>query len=91
MTLTPFPFEYIGRDAATRFYTVALPRRGRRLVPTRANGQPALTVYTSDDSGDVFRATSLLVIALTGEQVAEIIRFDPWVLQHFGMPQILAS
>ena len=91
LAMPPFPFEYIGRDAATRFYTVALPRRGRRIVPTRANGQPALTVYTSDNRGDVFRATSLLVIALKGEQVGEIIRFDPWVLQHFGRPHILAS
>jgi hypothetical protein len=48
-------------------------------------------VYTSNDSGDAFRATSLLVFTLAGEQVAEIIRFDPLVLQHFGFPLILAS
>jgi RNA polymerase sigma-70 factor (TIGR02960 family) len=91
LAMPPFAFEYIGRDAATRFYSVALPRRDRRVVPTRANGQPALAVYTADESGEAFLATSVLVVTLTGEQVAEIIRFDAWVLQHFGLPAILAS
>lgn len=91
LAMPPFPLEYIGRDAATRFYTIVLAPRGRRVAPTRANGQPALVVYTSNDSGDAFRATSLLVVTLAGEQVAEIIRFDPLVLQHFGFPLILAS
>jgi hypothetical protein len=53
--------------------------------------QPALAVYTSDDSGDVFRATSLLVITLTGDQIAQITRFDPTVLKRYGLPLILAS
>jgi hypothetical protein len=60
-------------------------------VQTRANGQPALAVYTQDVTADVFRATSLLVITLAGRQVAEITRFDAGVLQHFGLPRILPS
>jgi RNA polymerase sigma-70 factor (TIGR02960 family) len=91
LAMPPFPLEYIGGDAATRFYTIVLAPRVRRVALTRANGQPALVVYTSNDSGDAFRATSLLVVTLAGEQVAEIIRFDPVVLEHFGLPLFLAS
>ena len=91
LAMPPFRLEYIGRDAATRFYATFLARRRRRIIPSSANGQPALAVYTSDESGEVFRATSLLTITLAGEHVAEIIRFDAEVLQHFGLPLELAD
>jgi RNA polymerase sigma-70 factor, ECF subfamily len=92
LSMPPFPLEYIGREDAARFYAIAVgARQGRRVVQTRANGQPALAVYTRDVTADVFRATSLLVITLAGRQVAEITRFDTGVLQHFGLPRILPS
>lgn len=92
LSMPPFPLEYIGRDAAARFYAIVVgARHGRRIVQTRANGQPALAVYTLDVTANAFRATSLLVITLSGRQVAEITRFDAGVLQHFGLPRILPS
>ena len=90
LSMPPLPLEYIGRDDAAAFYAIVAARPGRRrIVQTKANGQPALAVYSRDATGDVFRATSLLVVTLAGRRVAAITRFDPSVLQHFGLPRIL--
>ena len=90
LSMPPLPLEYIGRDDAAHFYAIVVARPGRRrIVQTKANGQPALAVYSRDPTGDVFRATSLLVVTLAGRRVAAITRFDASVLQHFGLPRIL--
>jgi RNA polymerase sigma-70 factor (TIGR02960 family) len=92
LSMPPFPLEYIGREAAERFYTIVVGTRpGLRIVQTRANGQPSLATYRPDPTANVFRATSLLVVTLAGGQVSEITRFDASVLQHFGLPRILPS
>jgi RNA polymerase sigma-70 factor (TIGR02960 family) len=90
LTMPPLPLLYIGRDAATRFYTIVAARPGRRrIVQTKANGQPALAFYSRDPTGEVFRATSMLVVTLAGDRITAITRFDPSVLNHFGLPRIL--
>jgi RNA polymerase sigma-70 factor (ECF subfamily) len=90
LSMPPLPLEFIGREEARRFYAIVAARPGRRrLVQTRANGQPALAFYSRDASGGLFRATSLMVVTLTGERIAALTRFDPSVLQHFGLPRIL--
>jgi RNA polymerase sigma-70 factor (TIGR02960 family) len=90
LSMPPLPLEYIGRADAARFYAVVAARPGRRrIVQTKANGQPALAVYSRDATGNVFRATSLLVVTLAGPRIAAITRFDASVLHHFGLPRIL--
>jgi RNA polymerase sigma-70 factor (TIGR02960 family) len=90
LSMPPLPLEYIGRDDAARFYAVVVTRPGRRrVVQTKANGQPALAVYSREATGDVFRATSLLVVTIAGQRIAAITRFDPSVLHPFGLPHIL--
>jgi RNA polymerase sigma-70 factor (ECF subfamily) len=92
LSMPPLPLEYIGRDEAARFYAIVATRPGRRrIIQTRANGQPALAFYSRDATGDVFRATSLLVVTLAGRRVTAIARFDPSVLTHFGLPRILPT
>jgi RNA polymerase sigma-70 factor (ECF subfamily) len=92
LSMPPLPLEYIGRDDAARFYANVVTRPGRRrVVQTKANGQPALAVYTQDATGDAFRATSLLVVTIAGQRIAAITRFDPSVLHPFGLPQILPN
>ena len=90
LSMPPLPLEFVGREEARRFYAIVAARPGRRrLLQTRANGQPALAFYSRDATGDVFRATSLMVVTLTGERIAALTRFDPSVLRHFGLPRIL--
>ena len=86
----PAALEYVGREEAARFYEVVATRPGRRrLVPTRANGQPALAFYSQDVKGDEYVASSLAVVTLAGDRVVAIDRFDASVLPHFGLALIL--
>ena len=90
LSMPPLPLEFAGREEARRFYAIVAARPGlRRLVQTRANGQPALAFYSRDATGSVFRATSLMVVTLAGERIVALTRFDPSVLLHFGLPRIL--
>jgi RNA polymerase sigma-70 factor (TIGR02960 family) len=90
LTMPPLPLEYQGRDLAARFLTVAF-RRGRqyRLVPTRANGQPAFGVYVLDQHAPVLHANGLFVLTLAGDQISMITRFDTSVMPRFGLPRSL--
>jgi hypothetical protein len=49
LTTPPLPLEYQGRELAARFLTATALRPGwtARLLPTRANGQPAFGSTTA--------------------------------------------
>jgi RNA polymerase sigma-70 factor (TIGR02960 family) len=87
------PLEYLGRELAARFLVaVTMQQRLRnRVVPTRANGQPALGLYVGDRHGRVFHAMGLLVLTLAGSQICAITRFDNSVLPRFGLPRKLTG
>jgi hypothetical protein len=90
LAMPPLPLEYVGRDEAARFYSVVATRPGRRrLVRTRANGQPALAFYSQDAHGAAYVASSLTVVTLAGDRFVALDRFDVGVLQHFGLPRVL--
>jgi len=89
LRMPPVPLEYQGRDLAGQFFATVAFRQGRRyrLVPTRANGQPAFAVYLRDPVNHVARAFGLMVITLSGRRVSAITRFDNAVLGPFGLPR----
>jgi RNA polymerase sigma-70 factor (ECF subfamily) len=91
--MPPEPHEYQGHDAIAAFLrTLPLWREGAglRLVPTRANGQPAFAYYLKDPSAGVVRASGLFVLTLSGGSVSDITRFgDTGVLPWFGLPRSL--
>src|SRR5262245_13266309 len=91
LSMPPLPFEYRGLDAATQFLSKVVhePPRPRRLIHTRANGQPAFGVYVRDDRDGVFRSVGLLVATLAGNRVAQLTRFETSVLPVFGLPRNL--
>jgi RNA polymerase sigma-70 factor (ECF subfamily) len=91
LTMPPVPLEYQGRDLVGRFYATVSFRRGRtaRLVPTRANGQPAFGIYVLDPHAKILHANGLLVLTLTGGQIGVLTRFDNSVLARFGLPRTL--
>jgi RNA polymerase sigma-70 factor (ECF subfamily) len=90
--MPPMPFEYQGREAAARFFSSfsALRHVPSRFVPTRANRMPALAFYRQDPVTEIWHANGLLVLALSGEQIREIIRFEASTLARFGLPRTLA-
>ena len=91
LTMPPQPVEYRGRDLVARFLAATGLRPGRRarLIPTRANGQPAFGLYVQDPQAGIFHAAGLLVLTLTGDQVCAMTGFDTSSLPHFGLPRTL--
>jgi len=93
VTMPPEPWEYQGAEAIARFLAdrvVGRGGRGVRLVPTRANGQPAFGHYLEDAHAPVGRFAGVLVLTLEGDRIAAITRFgDSGILGRFGLPRTL--
>ena len=92
-TMPPLPLEYQGRDLAAQFLTATAFRPGwtGRLIPTRANGQPAFGFYVRDPHTGGYYTVGLLVLTLSGAQVCAMTRFDADTLPRFGLPLTLPS
>jgi RNA polymerase sigma-70 factor (TIGR02960 family) len=93
MTMPPYPFEYQGKEAIALFLDDRARLRGGtplRVVPTRANGQPAFGCYVDDRHAPVARAVRFLVLTLDGEQISALTFFsDTSIFAHFGLPRTL--
>ena len=95
LTMPPEPLEYQGPVAIAGFLST-VPAGGRlemfRLVPTRANGQPAFGCYLRDAQAPVAHAYGLMVLTLRGDRVAAITGFpDTSVFRYFGLPRTLRA
>jgi RNA polymerase sigma-70 factor (ECF subfamily) len=94
LTMPPQPLEYQGHDAIGAFLRHRAELRGvpLRLVPTRANTQPAFGCYLPDAHAPIAHAYALFVLTLEGDRVSAITWFgDSGVLPHFGLPRTLPS
>ena len=92
LTMPPLPLEYEGHDAIGAFLRHRADLRGAalRVVPTRANTQPAFGCYLPDPHAAVARPWGLLVLTLEGDAIAAITWFaDTAVFRHFGLPRTL--
>jgi RNA polymerase sigma-70 factor (TIGR02960 family) len=92
VTMPPYPFEYQGKEAITLFLDDRAHLRGAplRVVPTRANGQPAFGCYLDDRHAPIARPFGFLVLTLDGEQISAITFFsDTSVFARFGLPRTL--
>jgi RNA polymerase sigma-70 factor (TIGR02960 family) len=90
-TMPPEPDEYRGPSEIAEFVQ-SLPFWGRpiKLVPTRANGQPAFGYYVRDPSAHLYRAVGLLVLGLREDRICNMTRFgDKGLIGRFGLPRIL--
>jgi RNA polymerase sigma-70 factor (TIGR02960 family) len=95
LTMPPTPLEYEGPVAIGRFLS-AVPAGGRletfRLVPTRANGQPAFGCYQRDPQAAIAHAYGLMVLTLRDDRIAAITGFpDTSVFAAFGLPRTLTD
>ena len=91
LTMPPEPHEYQGRGAIEVFLRGREVSRGRlRLVPTRANGQPAFACYLPSAQTEIARPYAMFVLTLQRDQISAITWFaDSSVFPHFGMPRAL--
>lgn len=82
--------EYVGPAAAERLFEAIFSLdRSYRLIPARANGQPAFGVYVRDRATGVFHANGMLVVTLAGDRIRAMTRFDNSVIASFGLPRRL--
>ena len=91
-TMPPEPYGYRGHDAIKQFLAHAFATREnpRRLIPTRANSQPAFGQYVKDRHINVGHALALLVLTLDGDRISHITRFAATnALPHFGLPRTI--
>jgi RNA polymerase sigma-70 factor (TIGR02960 family) len=94
LTMPPQPLEYQGHEAIAAFLRHRAELRGTplRVVPTRANSQPAFGCYLPDAQAAIARPYGLIVLTLAGEAVAAITWFgDTGVFRHFGLPRTLPN
>ena len=92
VTMPPEPYEYQGREAIGRFLEDRQARRGAtlRLVPTRANGQPAFGCYLPDAQAEIARAYAPFVLTLEGDRISAITWFaERSLFPRFGLPRTL--
>jgi RNA polymerase sigma-70 factor (ECF subfamily) len=92
LTMPPLPLEYQGRELAAQFLTATAFRPGwtARLLPTRANGQPAFGFYARDPQTGGYYTVGLMVLTLSGTRVRAMTRFDASTLPRFGLPLTLS-
>ena len=84
---------FTGRELIGRFLRArVLTEPGRfQMIPTAANGQPALAAYLRDHDG-AYRAHSICVLTIAASRVARVTSFnDPGLFATFGLPQAVPA
>ena len=91
--MPPLSLEYQGHEHVRRFLLAIGGYRQAivRMVPTRANGQPAWAEYSQDPACGTFRCIGLLVARFAGDRISELTHFETVVLPYFGLPRTLSD
>ncbi len=93
LSMPPAPHQYHGLDAIAAFYRVAFDFRGLRrvrLLPTRANGQPAFGSYMTTPAGTAATPAGLFVLTVRADRIHAITRFhDDSLYPRFGLPEVV--
>jgi len=92
--MPPFASWFRGGEDIARLIDEHCPAKGpgdMRLVPTRANGQPAFGLYMLDADG-VYRAFNLPVLTIGPDGVTHVACFfDLRLFETFGLPATLPA
>jgi RNA polymerase sigma-70 factor, ECF subfamily len=92
LEMTPSSTWFAGKRHCLGFIERFLDSPGvYRMLPTRANGQPAVAAYRRDEHG-IHRAFALVVLTTTSAGIARIALFDdPELFGTFGFPETAPS
>jgi hypothetical protein len=92
--MPPESFEFLGRAAVVEhlYQTHSVWGQGLKLVPTRANGQPAFGYYLPDRPAHLYRAGGIVVLTLAFDHISGMTSWwDPNLLARFGLPDSIAA
>jgi RNA polymerase sigma-70 factor, ECF subfamily len=87
LEMPPFVNWFVGREDYGRFIARVFALRGTdwRLLPTAANGQPAVVAYVRGEDG-AYHLHTLQVYTVTGSAISHNVVFqDPDVFAMFGL------
>ncbi len=95
-TMPPFPMWFRGRDAVVATLAASWDAGSRayvgrfRMLPTRANGQPAVAAYVRGLDDRVYRAFAISVLRIEEGNIAETVAFHaPALFAAFDLPSAL--
>ncbi len=93
LRMPPSPLGYHGKQTIEGWFATVAFDAGRRfrLVPTRANGQPAFGIYLFSPLSRVAHAFGLVVLTLAGDRVSAITAFETGAMGRFGLPRSIAG
>ncbi len=76
-TMPPLPVWFQGRTDIAAVFSARVFKPGRkwRLLPTRANGSPALALYRREAGENVYQFFGLVVLGIEGEQIGSLVAF----------------
>ena len=94
--MPPSPSWYQGRKSIADFLATTIlagQANGRwRLLPVRANSQPAFAFYRKDETGEVHRAFAIQVLTLDGDLFSDVTTFGfPALFKYFELPDVLTK
>ncbi len=96
LTMPPEALRFEGSAQVGEFFATA-PLDGHldriRLVPARANGQPALAAYAQERDGGDLAAYGVMVFSIEGNRISWILGFprQPELFTRLGLPTELAA
>jgi RNA polymerase sigma-70 factor (ECF subfamily) len=93
LEMPPQPHWFAGREQVVHFLRSRVLTEPRRflLVPTSANGGPALAAYLRADDG-LFRAHAIQVLTISAGRVSRIVSFNnAGLAAAFGLPAALPA
>ena len=91
-TMPPSPSVFTGRAALAPLFATAFGPEGMgewRLVPVRANRQPAAASYLRRPGDTEWRAFKFDLLRCQDGGIAEITTFDKTLFPQFGLPEVL--
>jgi RNA polymerase sigma-70 factor (ECF subfamily) len=90
LSMPPAPHEYHGVDAIASFLRASFAYRGDRrvrLLPARANSQPAFGSYLTGPAEPAATPAGLFVLTMAGDRIQAVTRFHLDALYpRFGLP-----
>jgi RNA polymerase sigma-70 factor, ECF subfamily len=93
-TMPPLPLWFQGRATIATWLatTIFLPGRSFRLLPTHANGSPALGLYRRQNEEEAHQLLGMMVLGMEGEQIGCVVGFmDVSSLSCFALPSTFPS